>query len=241
MALPWPGVRASCHGRVTPSGSNPSRLPRSTWQSTRRPSAGRVSLFLEGESAMSKPLCVLLSVLVLVCAAGVLLTPPARAQVSLTTLGAASTQSFDTLPASGSATWTNNSTIPGWYHARTGTGHHHRGERRQQQRRQSLQLWHGDGHATGRSARSARATPRPAISSGASGCRTTPARRSPPSTSPIPASSGATARPRRRRSPSPTWSAARRSPAAWPSSSPPEWPFRASISPARSPAAPEPP
>ncbi len=47
---------------------------------------------------------------------------PAAAQVSLTTLGTPYTQSFDTLPASGSATWTNNSTIPGWFHARTGTG-----------------------------------------------------------------------------------------------------------------------
>ncbi len=47
---------------------------------------------------------------------------PLRAQVSLTTLGTPYTQTFDTLPASGSATWTNNSTIPGWYHARTGTG-----------------------------------------------------------------------------------------------------------------------
>lgn len=46
----------------------------------------------------------------------------ALAQVSLTTLGVAHTQAFDTLPASGSATWTNNSTIPGWFHARTGTG-----------------------------------------------------------------------------------------------------------------------
>jgi predicted extracellular nuclease len=51
-----------------------------------------------------------------------LLTSPVRAQVSLTTLGTPYTQSFDTLPASGSATWTNNSTIPGWFHARTGTG-----------------------------------------------------------------------------------------------------------------------
>src|SRR5262245_32111431 len=47
---------------------------------------------------------------------------PVRAQVSLTTLGTPYTQNFDTLPASGSATWTNNSTIPGWFHARTGTG-----------------------------------------------------------------------------------------------------------------------
>jgi predicted extracellular nuclease len=43
-------------------------------------------------------------------------------QVSLSGLGVPYTQSFDTLPPSGSATWTNNSTIPGWYHARTGTG-----------------------------------------------------------------------------------------------------------------------
>jgi uncharacterized protein len=42
--------------------------------------------------------------------------------VSLTTLDVPYTQNFDTLPASGSATWTNNSTIPGWFHARTGTG-----------------------------------------------------------------------------------------------------------------------
>jgi DNA/RNA endonuclease G (NUC1)/fibronectin type 3 domain-containing protein len=48
--------------------------------------------------------------------------PIAIAQVSLTTIGTPYTQSFDTLPVSGSATWTNNSTIAGWYHARTGTG-----------------------------------------------------------------------------------------------------------------------
>src|SRR5688500_9752037 len=45
-----------------------------------------------------------------------------NAQVSVTTLGVPYTQDFDTLPASGSATWTNNSTLPGWFHARTGTG-----------------------------------------------------------------------------------------------------------------------
>jgi hypothetical protein len=47
---------------------------------------------------------------------------PAFAQVSLTTVGVPYTQNFNTLLASGSATWTNNSTIPGWFHARTGTG-----------------------------------------------------------------------------------------------------------------------
>lgn len=46
----------------------------------------------------------------------------ATAQVSLTTLGVPYTQNFDALPASGSTTWTNTSTIPGWFHARTGTG-----------------------------------------------------------------------------------------------------------------------
>ena len=46
----------------------------------------------------------------------------APATVSLTTLGVPYTQNFDSLPASGSATWTNDSTIAGWYHARTGTG-----------------------------------------------------------------------------------------------------------------------
>src|ERR1041384_1364175 len=42
--------------------------------------------------------------------------------ISITTLGVPITQNFDTLPASGSATWVNDSTLPGWYHARTGTG-----------------------------------------------------------------------------------------------------------------------
>ena len=57
-------------------------------------------------------------------APGAGLSPVAAAplQVSLSGLDVPYTQNFDTLPASGSATWTNNSTIPGWYHARTGTG-----------------------------------------------------------------------------------------------------------------------
>lgn len=46
----------------------------------------------------------------------------ANAQVSLTTLGAPVTQDFNALSASGSATWTNDSTLPGWFHARVGTG-----------------------------------------------------------------------------------------------------------------------
>lgn len=61
-------------------------------------------------------------VLLAALSAASLLTPPVCAQVSLTTLGTPYTQSFDSLPASGSATWTNDSTIPGWFHARTGTG-----------------------------------------------------------------------------------------------------------------------
>lgn len=55
-------------------------------------------------------------------AATLVFAAPAMAQVSLTALGSPYAQNFDTLPASGSATWTNNSTIAGWYHARTGTG-----------------------------------------------------------------------------------------------------------------------
>jgi uncharacterized repeat protein (TIGR01451 family) len=50
------------------------------------------------------------------------LSSGAQAQVSLTTLGTPHTQNFDTLLNTGSTTWTNNSTIPGWFHARTGTG-----------------------------------------------------------------------------------------------------------------------
>ena len=42
--------------------------------------------------------------------------------ISLTSFGTAYTQDFNALPASGSATWMNNSTLVGWYHARTGTG-----------------------------------------------------------------------------------------------------------------------
>jgi predicted extracellular nuclease len=42
--------------------------------------------------------------------------------VTITALGVPATETFDLLVASGTATWTNNSTIPGWYHARTGTG-----------------------------------------------------------------------------------------------------------------------
>ncbi len=60
---------------------------------------------------------VMLSIILL---AGML--APLRAQVSLTALSTASTQDFNTLITSGSGTWTDNSTITGWYHARTGSG-----------------------------------------------------------------------------------------------------------------------
>lgn len=46
----------------------------------------------------------------------------AAGAVNITSLGTPFAQNFDTLISTGSATWTNNSTIPGWYHARTGTG-----------------------------------------------------------------------------------------------------------------------
>jgi uncharacterized protein len=42
--------------------------------------------------------------------------------LSVTTLDVPITQNFDTLPASGSATFVNDTTLPGWYSARTGTG-----------------------------------------------------------------------------------------------------------------------
>ncbi|HEV8578167.1 MAG TPA: ExeM/NucH family extracellular endonuclease [Thermoanaerobaculia bacterium] len=57
-----------------------------------------------------------LSFLLLAGFIGCLLASPILAQVSLTTIGTASTQNFDTLATSGTAnTWTDNSTLPGWY------------------------------------------------------------------------------------------------------------------------------
>lgn len=53
------------------------------------------------------------------------LVPPSSALTnngSITSLGTPLTENFDSLVNSGSATWVNNSTIPGWYHARTGNG-----------------------------------------------------------------------------------------------------------------------
>ncbi len=44
-----------------------------------------------------------------------------QTNISITTLGTPITQNFDTLLASGSATWTNDSTIQGWFHARSGS------------------------------------------------------------------------------------------------------------------------
>jgi hypothetical protein len=63
--------------------------------------------------------------LIVIIALGTAALPTRSVQaagISLTTLGTPYTQSFDTLPASGSATWTNNTTLAGWFHARTGTG-----------------------------------------------------------------------------------------------------------------------
>lgn len=56
-------------------------------------------------------------------AAGLLLIAgTAQAQISVTAFDTPVTQNFDALPASGSATWTNNVTLAGGFHARTGTG-----------------------------------------------------------------------------------------------------------------------
>ncbi|MGN6519541.1 MAG: ExeM/NucH family extracellular endonuclease [Dokdonella sp.] len=49
------------------------------------------------------------------------LAAPSQAQVALTTLDTPYAQDFDSLPATGSSTWTDNSSIPGWYLARVGT------------------------------------------------------------------------------------------------------------------------
>src|SRR5688572_26519950 len=49
-------------------------------------------------------------------------SPVAPGDVSIAAFGVPYTQNFNTLPSSGSATWTNDSTIAGWFHARTGTG-----------------------------------------------------------------------------------------------------------------------
>lgn len=64
----------------------------------------------------------MLNSVVLAFAAILLYAQPAAAQVSITTLNVAYTENFDTLVPTGSTTFTNNSTIPGWFHARTGTG-----------------------------------------------------------------------------------------------------------------------
>jgi uncharacterized protein len=64
----------------------------------------------------------LITILALIMMALPMQSALAAGSVSLTSLGTLYTQNFDTLPASGSATWTNDSTLPGWFHARTGTG-----------------------------------------------------------------------------------------------------------------------
>ena len=46
----------------------------------------------------------------------------ATGPVSVTALDTPFTENFDSLPATGMPTWTNNSTIPGWFHVRTGSG-----------------------------------------------------------------------------------------------------------------------
>ncbi len=58
----------------------------------------------------------IVSIVLLFCAATL------RAQIVLTSLNTPVEQHFDSLIASGSAPWIDNTTIRGWYHARTGTG-----------------------------------------------------------------------------------------------------------------------
>ena len=64
----------------------------------------------------------LITILALMLMALPMQSAQAVGPVNLTILDTSYTENFDILPVSGSATWTNNSTIPGWFHARTGTG-----------------------------------------------------------------------------------------------------------------------
>ncbi len=61
-------------------------------------------------------------ILNLAVAFGLICAANASAQVSVTALSTPFTQDFNTLINTGSASFVSNSTIPGWYHARTGTG-----------------------------------------------------------------------------------------------------------------------
>src|SRR5215470_8608063 len=73
-----------------------------------------------------RSIALLITVAVICLGLGIRMLAPSASAItnggSITALGATLTEDFDTLPVSGSATWTNDSTIPGWYHARTGTG-----------------------------------------------------------------------------------------------------------------------
>ena len=114
--------------------------------------------------------------------------------VDLTALDVAYTQNFDTLASERIAQpGPTTNTIPGWFHARTGTGNDDRRRRRQQQRGQPLQLRDRMSLPIAPWAPSARATRPSATCSGASACPTARVRRSRRWTSPTPASSGATA------------------------------------------------
>ncbi|MBO9661606.1 ExeM/NucH family extracellular endonuclease [Dokdonella sp.] len=81
-----------------------------------------MNLFSPPRSPWSRAIAWRTPVRVLALSVLALASTPAFAQVSLTALDVAYTQNFNTLPASGNATWTNNSTLPGWFHARTGSG-----------------------------------------------------------------------------------------------------------------------
>ena len=67
-------------------------------------------------------LAILASVLVSVVDQARLGAQSGAGAVSMTSLGVPVGENFDTLIATGTATWTNDGTLPGWYHARTGTG-----------------------------------------------------------------------------------------------------------------------
>jgi predicted extracellular nuclease len=83
---------------------------------------GRVSRRAFDKTWLTTSVGLFLVFLLVTLAAALRPVSAAAGAVNITALGTPVTQDFDTLVNSGSATWTNDLTIPGWYHARTGTG-----------------------------------------------------------------------------------------------------------------------
>ena len=78
--------------------------------------ASQINLLAGGINSMLPAFAALLGLVLLLSGTS------ASAQVSLTAFGSPVATDFNGLPTSGSATWTNNATVSGWFYARTGTG-----------------------------------------------------------------------------------------------------------------------